>query len=235
MPSKMLVANTLSTIKQLTTTASAEQQNNATYCEVYLVRHGETDWNKRGKGETNIPLNETGEKQALQISVKLEAITFSSVFSSDTHRAHKTAHIILGKKNIPITQTPALRERSFGAWEGHSRNAFEAWVKTQPKRDVISQEHYLSHKWNGEFESLREVYTRVANFMIALTSSQHMGAVILCCAHSGVLRAFLCTLDFRSGFSWHVANCALLRLRLDKNGTITLVNHEGCQLMIEQY
>ena len=50
---------------------------------IYVVRHGQTDWNKKNVllGSTDMPLNETGEKQAIELKNKLEGINFQVIFS----------------------------------------------------------------------------------------------------------------------------------------------------------
>lgn len=217
-------------------TTETPQIHTEEYCEIYLVRHGQTDWNKQEKmmGSSDIPLNETGKKQAIKVKEKLEAISFTAAFSSDKVRAYKTAHIILGGNNIPIIQTPALRECSFGMWEGRPTSEFKAWAKMQPQRDTTSQAECLAHKWTDEMESLGERYARVMSFIRSM-SIEHIGNTILCCTHAGILRAILSTLSFNPGLSWYVINGAFIKLRVSKNGTVELAAHEGCQPMLESF
>ena len=64
--------------------------------ELYLVRHGETDWNRqrRIQGLTDIPLNETGRRQARDTGMLLRRRRWDGVFSSPLSRAVETASII---------------------------------------------------------------------------------------------------------------------------------------------
>lgn len=102
----------------------------------YLVRHGQTDWNKDGRiqGTTDIPLNETGRKQAEQLSFKLKArneiSSFSktkidAVYTSPLLRAFETAKILAKEENLPLRRLFELRERDFGEWEGKSWQQIE--------------------------------------------------------------------------------------------------------------
>ena len=52
---------------------------------IYLIRHGETDWNKEKKfqGHTDIPLNSEGESQAEVLSHKIKHFDIHHIFSSD--------------------------------------------------------------------------------------------------------------------------------------------------------
>lgn len=90
-----------------------------------LVRHGETDWNARRliQGSTDIPLNDTGRRQALEAALRLrERITGDGplvVAASDLSRARETASIIAGELGVAAPRTYAsLRERNYGDAEG---------------------------------------------------------------------------------------------------------------------
>ena len=76
----------------------------------YLVRHGQTDWNRAGKiqGTTDIPLNETGRQQAEQLATVLkERIGYSAetridaVYASPLARAFQTAEILAKEEKLP--------------------------------------------------------------------------------------------------------------------------------------
>ena len=88
--------------------------------ELYLIRHGETDWNKqkRMQGQTDIPLNEYGRKLAHITAEAISDIDFDIVYSSPLIRAKETAEILTGGRNIHITTDERLKEISFGNDEG---------------------------------------------------------------------------------------------------------------------
>ncbi|UNL85751.1 histidine phosphatase family protein [Priestia koreensis] len=88
---------------------------------LYLVRHGETDWNKQKllQGHTNIPLNEQGKRQAKQLAEKFKDIRLDRIYASDLERAVETARTVGAKKGITDVQMfERLRERCFGEMEG---------------------------------------------------------------------------------------------------------------------
>ncbi len=91
-------------------------------CRIYLVRHGETEWNTtmRYQGHTDIPLSDKGRLQAELLGKRLAAEKFGSFFASDLKRAHETAEIISHFHGLEIKTLPALRELNFGLWEGLS-------------------------------------------------------------------------------------------------------------------
>jgi len=89
---------------------------------IYIVRHGETDWNREGiyQGHTDTPLNEDGRKTAERLGHTLSKIKISCIYSSDLLRARETAEIINRFLNVPVCYTQDLRELNFGDWTGIS-------------------------------------------------------------------------------------------------------------------
>jgi probable phosphoglycerate mutase len=88
-----------------------------------LVRHGETDWNATGRiqGQTDIPLNEAGIRQARALAdrLKSEDRIWDAVVSSDLKRARETARVLADALGVPLLPPdPRIRERSFGLAEG---------------------------------------------------------------------------------------------------------------------
>lgn len=88
---------------------------------IILTRHGETDYNKteRIQGQIDIPLNETGKKQAQAVALRLLKKRIQYIYVSDLIRARDTALEI--HKHHPRAQLKVdtrLSERSFGTNEG---------------------------------------------------------------------------------------------------------------------
>lgn len=89
-------------------------------CRVFLIRHGETVWNKdaRIQGQVDIPLSEKGIEQAKALSERLKKLNFAGIFSSYLSRARETAAIIAEPHNRQVEVVPGLQELNFGEWEG---------------------------------------------------------------------------------------------------------------------
>ena len=94
--------------------------------KILLVRHGETDFNKnkRIQGHTDIPLNETGEDQAINAGSKISKYDVDAAFSSPLKRAKQTARLMLdnsknsSNKELEIITDDRLIEKYFGDFEG---------------------------------------------------------------------------------------------------------------------
>jgi len=87
---------------------------------LYLIRHGETDWNQSGRiqGHLDPPLNNAGRSQAHRVSQRLAKIGPAALYSSDLQRAYETARIIGSATGAQVIQKPRLREINFGVWQG---------------------------------------------------------------------------------------------------------------------
>jgi glucosyl-3-phosphoglycerate phosphatase len=85
-----------------------------------LWRHGQTIWNveRRFQGQTDIPLDETGEAQAEYAARRLATLRPDAIFSSDLTRATSTAAPLARLTGLSVTLDKDLRERSGGDWEG---------------------------------------------------------------------------------------------------------------------
>lgn len=88
--------------------------------KLYLLRHGQTDWNKEGRyqGQTDVPLNSVGQEQARVLADQLAPIDVTALYSSDLSRARDTARAVAAKVDCEIQLIPEFREIHQGDWEG---------------------------------------------------------------------------------------------------------------------
>ncbi len=156
---------------------------------LYLARHGETDWNAAGRwqGHTDVPLNDHGRAQARALAAELAGLGVEAAVASDLSRAHETARIVAGELAIALAYTdPGLRERSFGVFEGltreecaaHHAEAWHAWT-----------EH---RRAPGGAETQEAVAARVVSAVerVALQIARD-DAPALVVTHGGALRALV--------------------------------------------
>lgn len=88
--------------------------------KLYLIRHGETDWNivHKLQGRSDIPLNENGRRLARITSEAVSGIPFTRIYTSPLIRAYETAEILRAGRNIPIIRDERIIEICFGEYEG---------------------------------------------------------------------------------------------------------------------
>ena len=106
-------------------------ENNAP-AELWLIRHGETEWSKNGKhtSYTDLPLTDHGREQAAALKPALAAVHFDLVLTSPRHRAQVTAELA-GMANAEVE--PNLQEWNYGSFEGLSTPEIQ---ETHPGWDV---------------------------------------------------------------------------------------------------
>ena len=87
---------------------------------LYLLRHGQTDWNLEGRyqGQTDVPLNDTGRAQAKELAEKMKDSKAIAIYSSDLDRAKETASFVASELELNCQIIPELREINQGVWEG---------------------------------------------------------------------------------------------------------------------
>lgn len=87
---------------------------------LYLIRHGETDWNVEGRwqGQADVPLNAKGREQAAQIARTLARVGLKAIYSSDLLRARETAQALVKTTGVTLHYDPRLREIHQGEWQG---------------------------------------------------------------------------------------------------------------------
>ena len=96
--------------------------------KLILIRHGRTDWNVQGRvqGRTDIPLDETGLRQAAAVARRLSGIRLNAIYTSPLRRAHDTAKAVAAFHDCDIYVSEKLTEINFGAWEGKTGSELEA-------------------------------------------------------------------------------------------------------------
>ena len=160
---------------------------------IFLVRHGETNWNKEGRfqGQINIPLNNKGKDQAEKASKYLKEINFNKAFSSSMDRPFETAKIILQNKlDIKITKIELLVEISHGLWEGKLENEIkEQWPELLKNWHEKPEEVIMP-----EGESIGEVSKRSLKAWEEICLAQKNKDLTLLVAHDAVNKTLICNL-----------------------------------------
>ena len=170
-----------------------------------LARHGETDWNRelRIQGSSDIELNELGRRQAQNLAQELTDDEHDASYSSDHSRARATAAAVAATHGLEVKLDPRLRERSFGSWEGLTRDDISAFPK--------------GSRHDGESDD--EVRVRVLATVEEIAAN-HPGEQVLVVSHGGALNTL-----------WHHAlgvrverwaNCAVYKLAVGDDGFVEI-------------
>lgn len=147
--------------------------------KIYLLRHGETDWNRDGKipYNKNLTLNETGIKQAEVARKMLENLDYDLVIASPFIRAKRTAEIANnGRKDLIIDDR--LRERNPGILDGMLRTN-------------VNLKGFHNYYQNLEFEgaeNIQDFCKRVWDFLDEI-KVKYKDKTILLVTHNVVIRA----------------------------------------------
>lgn len=145
-----------------------------------LLRHGQTDWNLEGRyqGQADIPLNATGVEQAEDAARRLATQRIDRIVSSPLIRALRTAATVAEHKSLPIHIDSALRERSFGRFDGRviaDVKREHGIPESEPSDNILPDD---AEQWP---QSLQRISAAVDQWMTA-----HPNETILFVAHHGI-------------------------------------------------
>lgn len=158
--------------------------------EIYIIRHGETEFNQlgivQGKG-INSSLNETGKMQGLKFYNAYKNTGFEKIYVSTLKRTLETVSDFQ-ELNIPTEKNPALDEISWGIHEGKSNGeTFKYFYHTLH----LWKQGQVNIKIEGG-ESPLEVQERQLIFIDELKASPENK--ILICSHGRAMRILLCSM-----------------------------------------
>ena len=175
----------------------------------YLVRHGETEWNRirRIQGVSDIPLNDTGRAQAAAVGDILAKHRFDLIVSSPLSRALETARIISRRLGMPLPLVvPELIERNYGDAEGQTRAELDS--QYPPGSEIPGREERAS------------VTARAVRTLQDL-AVRHPDADIIAVAHGGLIRSVV---DYAAPgvYDEPITNCSVHSFSLVA-GTLELV------------
>lgn len=184
--------------------------------KILLVRHGETDFNKnkRIQGHTDIPLNETGENQAINAGSKISKYDVDAAFSSPLKRAKQTARLMLdnsknsSNKELEIITDDRLIEKYFGDFEGSTFEEYFSALELGEGLETVELEE--------------RVYKRASEFFIN-QYDEYKGKTIFVVCHGALIRIFLRTL----GLYPHN--------EMINNTSLNVVNFNGQKFTLEEF
>jgi len=155
---------------------------------LFVVRHGETEWNLLGRqqGHLDSPLTELGIRQAQALTEGLAAKGIEAIYSSDLGRATQTAEVIAARIGLTVASERRLRERHLGEMQGLTMTAYR---DQNPDEFSRFESRSPEYRFPGG-ESARQQYERCVGCCLEL-ASRHTGGKVLVVTHGGVLSSLL--------------------------------------------
>lgn len=160
--------------------------------EIYLIRHGETEYNRKGivQGSgIDAPLNDRGKRQAAAFFKKYGHLEFDKIYASKLLRSYQTI-LPFEKKGIPVERFEGLNEICWGDYESRQMNTFEksyyyglleSWTSGDVSRPIEGGESPVD---------VAERQKPVMDLIFSRTGEKR----ILICTHGRAMRVLLCTL-----------------------------------------
>ena len=193
--------------------------------KIFLIRHGETAWNKIGKlqGVSDVELSPEGIKQARLLAEHAPFNSVDAIYSSDLIRAVKTAEILAQRFNLPVIKNGGLRETSFGTWEGKL-------LSDLAKENPQGFENFFSNPDKvkpPQGETFLQSQARIMNALNAIIADNE-GKNIIVVSHGAAIRLIICAaLGISIGKMWAISqhNTALNILNFaDGHFSVELLN-----------
>ncbi|HAW49804.1 TPA: hypothetical protein DCX16_02490 [bacterium] len=152
--------------------------------ECVLIRHAQTDWNKRKifRGRAEVELNRTGIRQAEKTSTLLAELPVEIIYTSPLKRAMVTAQILTRPHNVPVVSDPRLIDIDYGEWQGMSE---EDVKETKLYSDWINRPETIRFP---EGESLKDVEERTVSFFKEKIASHNLSIIV---SHRVVIKILL--------------------------------------------
>lgn len=194
--------------------------------DIYLTRHGETDWNREMKlqGWADISLNERGREQARRLAARLAGVRFDRAFCSDLDRAAETAEIVLGGRGPAVEPDPRLREMGSGPLEGEPYGD----ARTNPENPLhgmfVRPDLYKPPFGGEELSFVAARFDSFKKSTLEPLESDPSVRTVLIVAHGIIVREIL---TLAGGFQYEdfwklpVGNCSIARLKLE-GGKLTI-------------
>lgn len=190
----------------------------------YIVRHGETDWNRqrRAMGRRAIPLNGKGLRDIELVAETLSCKAIEAIYASPLKRTMETAEIIGRKTGARIVEDERLIEIGMGPWEGRF---FDDLLKDEAYREFLLNPG--GHHPEG-VERMSEVQRRGVKLIREIVENHRSGSFVLV-SHADVIRPILCyylhiPLQYMRSFSIDTASISILDVS-ENGGKVSLLNY----------
>ena len=198
--------------------------------KIYLVRHGQTEWNKRlrFRGRIDIPLDEVGHREAEAIAEALKDRDINAIYTSPLSRSIETAQPTSRFFHLEIVPVEGLIDINYGEWEGLNFDAVKERYRDQYAQWEKSPD--LVRFPNGE--TLDEVRERSFSAFKDIVTG-HPGQSVLIIPHRVINKVLLCALlGLSNAHFWEIkqdTGCINLIEHSDERFVLSMMN-ETCHL-----
>jgi broad specificity phosphatase PhoE len=197
---------------------------------IYLVRHGQTAWNKEEifRGRTDVPLDETGLKQAELAAEYFKGMEIHAIYSSPLARALQTAHKIAEFHSLKVQPLEGIIDLSFGNWEGHPHHEIKT-IDSERYRQWREEPHRVRLPGG---ESLEEVRVRSMAALEEVIQS-NPGKTLVLVSHRVINKVLICgILGIDNSHFWQIGqDTTAINLIQYRNGKYILsILNETCHL-----
>jgi broad specificity phosphatase PhoE len=197
---------------------------------LYLIRHGQTDWNEKQifRGRADVPLNGRGRKGAEALSRHLEGVRAVECYSSPLSRARETAEILVRPHSIDIKIEDGVIDVDYGEWQGQG-NADVERSFAETYRRWRERPHHTKFP---DGESLSIVRKRSLATLERIRAA-HPDDVVFVVSHRVVTKVIMCAeLGLGNAAFWRIRqdNCAYNIIELNQTGAVVAVMNDTCHM-----
>ena len=178
--------------------------------EFWLVRHGETDWNRERRlmGQLDIPLNALGMQQAANLAAELKEQAFDALYASVQLRARQTAEALAAALDLPLQLDARLREEFIGGWQGLTIEEVKARYPGQWEQRRADPPDFRPP---CEGETIAEMAARACAAIEEIAAAHPRGRVLVV-SHGILIAALICCardLPLAQVFEHNLANASV--------------------------
>jgi probable phosphoglycerate mutase len=160
---------------------------------IYLVRHGETEWNRihRFQGRSDVPLNAEGQRQVRETASALKDVPFAAIYASPLSRAKKTAEAIRTyHPSVPLIEEEGFIEMELADFDGMEARR---WATDYADFMKAWGDNPSGVRMPGPGgECLEEVQARAIDALDFICQAYPSDSTLLVCSHNFVILSILC-------------------------------------------
>lgn len=199
---------------------------------LYLIRHGQTAWNaeQRAQGHSDISLDADGRLQASQLGPRFAGKRIQRILCSDLERARHTAQPIADATGAQLEETPILRERGFGDWEGEFFSDIANWWPAMEAMQGVDRLHLRPP--NGE--SFADVWQRLDPIVEELRHETGETVIVSHGGTCGLLLARLVQGNLETSRAFRFANTSVTKLEKRPEGLFVIQYYNDTRHLVER-